>query len=37
MPVTVLLILYKLHRAQEGIAHNTVLFLTTVAVNKSER
>jgi hypothetical protein len=37
MPVTVLLILYELHRAQESITHNMVLFLTTVAVNKSER
>jgi hypothetical protein len=37
MLVKVLLILYMLHEAQERITQNTVLFLTTVAVNKSER
>jgi hypothetical protein len=37
MPVTVLLILYMLHSAQESITHNIVLFHTPVAVNKSEK
>jgi hypothetical protein len=37
MPVTVLLILYMLQRVQESITHNIVLFITTVAVNKSKR